>query len=229
VSSAKVIALFLDFDGTLVRLRPRPEMVWMDGSVRDVLANLVRKPRFRVHIISGRRRGDVRARSGVAGIQYLGLHGWEGRVDLLHEGTRRGLRAISSALGARLVDMNGAWIEDKRFALTVHYSDPAAREIVEQIVAPQSARFRLQDGHKVWEILPREIEDKGAAVRHLLRRMDRRAVPIYLGDDEVDEAAFVALTNGITVRVGCGFRSHARYRLAGVAEVRQFLQRLARV
>ena len=84
------IALFLDFDGTLVPLQARPEDVWLDDATRRTLSRLVRSPRFRVWIMSGRRRADVRARVRVPGIRYLGLHGWEGRnAEAITEEARR--------------------------------------------------------------------------------------------------------------------------------------------
>jgi len=62
--SAPGIALFLDFDGTLARLRARPQEAWIEGSARQALAALARNRRFRIWVISGRRRSDVRARAG---------------------------------------------------------------------------------------------------------------------------------------------------------------------
>src|SRR5690349_8152835 len=78
--SRRTIALFLDFDGTLTPLRLRPEDVSLDEATRGTLSRLARNPRFRVWVVSGRRRADIRARIGVPGIRYLGLHGWEGRA-----------------------------------------------------------------------------------------------------------------------------------------------------
>src|ERR1700680_1136270 len=90
--SRRLIALFLDFDGTLAPLRPRPEDVWLDEATRSTLSQLVRSPRFRVWVISGRRRADIRARIRVPGIRYLGLHGWEGRArNCVPEETASGL------------------------------------------------------------------------------------------------------------------------------------------
>src|SRR6266481_7127503 len=77
--STQTIALFLDFDGTIAQLRPRPDDVWLDVGTRRTLQRLTQSPHFRVWVVSGRRRADVRARIRVPGIRYLGLHGWEGR------------------------------------------------------------------------------------------------------------------------------------------------------
>jgi trehalose-phosphatase len=231
--SAPTIALFLDFDGTLARLRPRPEQALLDGRVRRVLSALARCPRFRVWVISGRRLDDVRARMKVPRIRYLGLHGWEaGAGAALAEDTRLALPRLQSSAAAAMADLAGVWVEDKQYAFTVHYRgahEPdvrRARSLLEAIVTPCSRRFRIECGKSVWEVLPRELGDKGLAVRRQLALLSGTAVAVYVGDDRVDEPAFAALRDGITVCVGGNGRSRARYRLGGVAEVSAFLHKL---
>jgi len=231
--AAPAIALFLDFDGTLARLRPRPEQALLHGSVRQVLSVLARCPRFRVWVISGRRLADVRSRMRVPRICYLGLHGWEGKgCGVLAADTGLALSKIRSLVSKAVSTVAGVWVEDKEHAFTVHYGgvpEPEAqraRSLIDRIVRPYAENFRIESGHNVWEILPKELGDKGLAVRRQLASMTNPAVPIYIGDDRVDEAAFAALRDGITVRVGGHGRSRARYRLAGVAEVSVFLHKL---
>jgi trehalose-phosphatase len=126
----------------------------------------------------------------------------------------------------------GLWIEDKEYAFAVHYAGVAesdrvgARSIVDCVAEPCSKHFRIECGKNVWEVLPRELEDKGAAVKQELALLGGRSVAVYLGDDQVDEPAFTALQGGVTVRVGPPCRTEARYRLSGVAEVGRFLERL---
>ena len=227
------IALFLDFDGTLARLRPRPDQVSIDSSVRQALSALARSPRFRVWVISGRRKADVHARIRIPGIHYLGLHGWEGRGSVsLAEETRHGLTRLLSQIKFALAHVPGLWIEDKEYAFAVHYADVRepdvvrARSILDGVAEPYSEYVRIQRGKNVWEVLPRALEDKGAAVKQQLALLRAGYLAMYLGDDLVDEPAFAALRDGVTVRVGPPCRSQAQYRLSGVAEVRRFLHRL---
>lgn len=230
---APVVALFLDFDGTLARLRPMPEQVSLDGPVRHALASLARSPRFRVWIISGRRQADIRSLVRIRGIRYLGLHGWEGREgSALASETHRWLSSLGAWLQTLLARVPGVWLEDKEHALAIHYRMAAeadvrlARALLDRVIAPFAEQFRIENGKRVWEILPRELEDKGAAVRHELGFLARRALPVYVGDDQVDESAFAVLSGGVTVRVGSSVCSKARYRLASVAQVRVFLHKL---
>ena len=228
----RAIALFLDFDGTLARLRPRPDQVLLHGSVRRVLSVLARRPRFRICVISGRRLDDVRSRIGVPRIHYLGLNGWEGHGERLTEETARAIPRLRSEISAAMAEVPGIWVEDKRYAFSVHSRGVPqpdvshARSLLDAVVASSSQRFRVKTGNKVWEVLPRELGDKGVAVRRQLALMPNPAAAVYVGDDPVDEPAFAALPDGITVRVGRNTLTRARYRLRSVAEVSTFLHKL---
>jgi trehalose-phosphatase len=233
--SRRLIALFLDFDGTLAPLRPRPEDVWLDEATRSTLSQLVRSPRFRVWVISGRRRADIRARIRVPGIRYLGLHGWEGRAaNCVPEETRRVVSCAKSWIGSLLLNTPGIWIEDKEVTFAIHYRSVsekgvrAARQLLQGVLQAFEGILHLVKGKKVWEVVPREIEDKGVAVKQELSAIGREAVPVYIGDDRMDEPGFEACSSGVTVRVGRACRSKARYRLSSVAQVHQFLENLGR-
>ena len=231
---APVIAVFLDFDGTLTPLRARPEQVTLDREARQVLEDLARSTRFRMWVISGRRQADVSERVQVPGIRYLGLHGWEGRPGIGLDGeTSRWLALLASCLKTGLADIPGIWIEDKQLALAIHSRGVTEEEdvrrakwIVDEIVGPFAEQFRVASGKSVWEVLPRQFEDKGTAVRQQLASLPGSSIAVYVGDDQVDEPAFAALPDGITVRVGNGPNTLARYYLRDVAQVQDFLNKL---
>ena len=227
------IALFLDFDGTLVPLQPRPEDVWLDDDTRHTLLRLVRSPRFRVWIVSGRRRADVRARVRVPGIRYLGLHGWEGRAaGAITEEAREAVACAKSWLACLMLNVPGVWLEDKDLTLAIHYQSVAedgvrqARKFIQGVLEPFADTLQLIRGKKVWELAPRELGDKGVAVASELSAAGSPMMPVFIGDDRMDEPAFSALACGVTVRVGRPCRTHARYRLSSVEQVHQFLERL---
>ena len=97
--STPAVALFLDFDGTLSALCPRPEEVRLSAATRSVVSTLARNSRIRVWVISGRRRADVRDRIRIPGVRYLGLHGWEGRQSVsIKEETRQLLECLRLGL-----------------------------------------------------------------------------------------------------------------------------------
>ncbi len=206
----------------------------MPALTRHALRRVVRHSRVQVFVVSGRRLADVRRRVGIHRITYLGLHGWEhgrGRPGgiRLHRFMQRLRREVES----KLAGVEGVWIEDKYVGFVVHGRYAPARErrtaraALKQSLAAIQFRVRVLKGKNVWEVLPVEVQGKGAAVRDLLDGLDRSALPIYVGDDLSDEAAFEALPRGITVRVGAPRKTRARYTMRHPNEVREFLERLA--
>jgi trehalose-phosphatase len=233
VRAADLIAIFLDFDGTLARFQSRPADVHLNGATRRAIERLAGNPRTRVTMISGRRLADLRARVSVPDIGYLGLHGWENGLRLgLRPETQSSVDRAKQALASSLRGLPNIRIEDKGPVFSVHYRDATdgevheARSAVYASVSSLSA-LRMIQGRKVWEIMPWAIGDKGTAVRRQMNRLGRRVLPIYVGDDETDELAFAALSQGITVRVGPGSLTRSKYQLRNPDEVRGFLERLA--
>ena len=232
LAAHRMIALFLDFDGTLVTIQPHPDAVHMDAGARRTLAVLARSPRFRVWVVSARRQADVSSRISVPGIRYLGLYGWE-RAPI-HARPPGPVAHVKTFLTGSLPAHPNIWIEDKEHTIAVHYrSAPetvraAAFERVQRAVAPWRPALRIAPGKAVWEILPTTFGNKGAAVRRELAAVPSQALPVYLGDDLSDEDAFAALPHGVSIRVGPRRNTRARYHLEGVGQVHGFLEKLRR-
>jgi trehalose 6-phosphate phosphatase len=234
VRSAKRVALFLDFDGTLAPFRKRPEQVRMSDRTRRALRRLVREPRVRVFVLSGRRRADVKDRVRVRGILCFGLHGWEGPATAVPKRAGGLLRRARHELRNSVRGLRGVWIEKKGpvFALHVRGAAPEAVRragaAVRRVMSEFKPKLRVLPGNHVWEVMPRELQGKGATARALLRRMPAATLPIYAGDDTTDESAFAALRRGITICVGARQPTKARFDLHGPPEVCRFLEKLAR-
>jgi trehalose 6-phosphate phosphatase len=233
IRERRTVALFLDFDGTLVEIQPHPEQVSFDAAARRTLSQLALNPRVRVWVISGRRQADVRARTRVPGIHYRGLHGWEGRAHrAIPQPARDAIAATRETLRWALARYEGIWVEDKLVTFTIHYRDAnengirRAWKCVQDAVAPFNGLLHLFSGKKMWEVTPEGLGNKGSAVLQELASVAGRPLPIYVGDDLVDEPAFSALGDGVTVRVGDKGPTGARYRLSSVRQVHQFLERL---
>lgn len=236
VGRAHALWLFLDFDGTLVGLRAKPEEVALDAETRAALNRLARRRGLRITIVSGRRRSDLITRVGVPRIGYWGLFGWERRRRLsLPQTAYRALRTARTSLAEALKDVAGVRIENKGLALAIHVRDagPAAtqraRDIVFELCDRPGSGLRVFSGRDVFNLVPQQVRDKGAAVTSALERNRSRVLPIYVGDDATDEPAFAALeqlTRGITVRVGPARGTRARYRLANPRDVHRFLEQL---
>ena len=234
IRSAKHLALFSDFDGTLVAFRRRPGNVKPVGPLlRRVLRQLTEHPHLSFFIISGRTLADLRQHIRIPGICLLGLHGWEGRdVPPLRE-ERQLLQRVQRWLEPRLAAEPQIWIEHKGLSLAVHHRGASqsaierARLIVDEALGIFGPQVHMMPGEKVWELLPLQIDGKGAAVCDVLATMPARTLPIFVGDDTTDESAFQVLPDGVTIQVGEHRLTQARYRVRNPAEVRLFLRKLA--
>src|SRR5262245_12292247 len=82
LQAAARIVLFLDFDGTLVHFEMHPDAVQVPPTTREVLAALAASPRFRIYIVSARRRADLLAKVQVPGVRCLGLYGRESSGEI---------------------------------------------------------------------------------------------------------------------------------------------------
>jgi trehalose-phosphatase len=225
--------LFLDFDGTLTRLRPRPEDVPpLDDLTRGLLGQLASRRRLDVYVISGRGFSDLGSLVQVPGIRLRGLYGWEGRGFPPMRKERKLVQQAKRLLAARLAEMTRIRLEDKNLGLAVHYRGAlpadarAARSIVRGVWDHFKPQLCLLEGKKVWELFPTAVGGKGLAVRRLLAKRRQPTLPIFVGDDATDESAFAALPRGITVHVGSTRRTQARFYLRSPGEVLTFLQRL---
>ncbi len=238
---ARRLLLLLDFDGTLAPLRPRREQARLPSKTGALLNRLARHPRIAVWIISGRSLRDLRARFGRSKrIHCLGVYGADGSAGAhpampaggLDTPSRRALRTALRALSRDVANLAGVWIENKRLSFALHYRGARAREIrrarvmLDEALRPRGKWLRVLAGKKVWEVLPRAIQGKGAAVGALARSTPS-ALVVYIGDDNSDEEAFRALKRGITIRVGGRGESRARYSLRNPAEVCRFLEFVA--
>src|ERR1700687_1178712 len=116
IRSSCRLAVFLDFDGTLVNIAPLPDQVRLAPATRRVLRRLARHPRVTLVVISGRRRSELLRYIGLPGIRYFGLCGWECRGhSSLPSSSLIALRCARVQLSIHLSSIPGLWMEDKHF------------------------------------------------------------------------------------------------------------------
>jgi trehalose 6-phosphate phosphatase len=233
---ADLCALFLDFDGTLVTLRNRPEDVRVPARVRRILGRLACHPHLVVALVSGRSVWSLRRLLKENRVRYFGLHGAEadGIPPTLSRKTKLVLGRARLDTHMLLRSLPGIWIEDKGLSFSVHYRGArpatvrAANKILLNLLAPLRHALHVLEGDKVWEVLPVEFEGKGATVKSFMRELPAQSLGIYIGDDGTDESAFAALADGITIRVGRTRGTKAHFYVRNPAGVLNFLARLER-
>ena len=229
-------AVFLDYDGTLSPIAPRPEMATLPEETREVIRRLAE--RYPVAILSGRGREDVASLVALDGLSYAGSHGYDiagpGFRHEVGDGIPDKIESAAQAL-RDLEKIEGVLIEPKRFAISIHFRLAPEEEVprIERAVDEVAAAHRgLRKGHgkKLFELRPDLDWHKGRALVWLMEALGLSgAVPLYLGDDITDEDAFKAVEeNGIGILVAEEPRpTAATYSLRDTAEVRRFLEWLA--
>jgi trehalose 6-phosphate phosphatase len=187
-------ALFLDVDGVLAPIVPRPEDARVPDETRDELRRLNERYAL-VACISGRAGADAQRVVGVPELVYVGNHGLELDAEAIEWRGR---------LQQFLADVDWPATENKGLTASLHYrnseDEDAARAALEDVKAgAERAGLVARFGRKVLELLPPLDVHKGTAVKALLsERSLKRA--LYAGDDTTDLDAFRAL-DGLDVSV----------------------------
>ena len=138
---------------------------------------------------------------GIPGLIVLGQYGWEQWQDgqLTAPPPPPGVATARAELPTLLAraGAEGAWVEDKGYALAVHTrraADPAAA--LDKVAGPlaglaRRTGLRLEPGRLVLELRPGGT-DKGTALTGLVAERRCRAI-LFAGDDLGDLAAFAAV------------------------------------
>lgn len=224
-------SLFLDFDGTLVELQDRPDAVEVSERLRALVARLVDRMEGRFALVSGRDASFLRERFamptlGVAGSHGLEIHLPDGRT--LAPERPAVLDAIVAELRAFAGNRPGVLVEDKSLGSVLHYRQAPDAEQASHALARALAErhgLHVQTGKMMVEVRPNGA-DKGTAVRAIMAEPAMAGTrPVFIGDDDTDEAAFVAAQalDGAGILVGAERATAARWRLGGVAQTLAWL------
>ncbi|HYI41564.1 MAG TPA: trehalose-phosphatase [Allosphingosinicella sp.] len=229
------VALFLDFDGTLVELADSPGAIAVPARLKPLLDRLSERLDGRLAIVSGRAVDDLRHHLAGSAAVMSGSHGAE-----LHYGDGRsipvsappGLAAARESIRRFAAGGEGLLVEDKPAGVALHYRlAPERAEEADAFLKALAERsgLVLQRGKMVAELRP-EGSDKGAALNRLMGEPPfAGARPVFVGDDLTDEDAFRAAASlgGEGVLVGPARPSAARWRLEGVVAVTAWLEAAA--
>jgi trehalose 6-phosphate phosphatase len=224
-------ALYLDFDGTLTEFALTPEQVVIDQSLPALLASLAAVLDGALAILTGRQLASVDALVAPVTLAGAGLHGAELRPTpgiAMFRGEPAAVAALVRRLRARFGDDPRLLIEDKEFAVALHFRRAPHRAAECREAMREYAPARLFDvigGSEVIEARPRGA-DKGVALRTLANRQPFAGrLQVYVGDDQTDEDGIIAAQElgGFGIKIGRG-ASAARYRLPDVPAVHRWLR-----
>lgn len=237
----RTIGLFLDVDGTLLDIAPRPEAVEVQPGLLDDLAAAERVLGGALALVSGRPIAELDRLFAPLRVAASGIHGAEmrrwpnGPTASLTSGAL-GDEAWC-ALSRLLTDFPGSYAENKGVSFAVHYPIPDTdiphlRRALLGLIArtgDPGRPPRLIAGHAVFEIqLPGF--DKGRAIaRFMTDKPFHGRQPVFIGDDEIDRAGFeTALAlGGFAFSVGMSL-SGLSGAFSGPDAVRAWLHELGR-
>lgn len=233
------VAVFLDFDGTLVNIAERPDLVQVPPTLLTMIQQVHDRLDGALAVITGRPIADLDALLAPLQLPVAGVHGMEHRDESgvlrstgstsIPEAVRKRLKGLA-AMDAALV------LEDKGSCLTLHYRQSPSRETLirsemQEIYSELGQDFMLQDGKMLLELRPTGAT-KGTAVSEFMARPPFAGrLPIFIGDDITDEDAFrvVNQMQGYSIRVGpTDPDSAAQYALPDVEAVRDWLSLLTK-
>jgi trehalose 6-phosphate phosphatase len=229
-------SLFVDFDGTLVPLVDRPDLVRADSELIELLGMLRERLEGRLALVSGRSLEQLDAMIGpvAATLALAGSHGAEVRRDgrMIEPPRPPGLDDAIAEVRSWGAGHPEMIIEEKRLGVAMHYRvAPILEEPVKRRARMIAERHGLmvQQGKMMVE-LRGPGWNKGEAVTVLMADPPMAGTrPVAIGDDLTDEPALAmaGAMGGFGVIVGGGRETAAHYCLTDVGAVRHWLWDLA--
>lgn len=230
------LALFTDFDGTLVDIAETPDAVHIPSDLAERIDRLTREFDNAFAVITGREIADIDRFLSPLHLPIAGAHGSQrrradGSMEELDEDLIAGAEEIARAIEPLAVAHPELLIEPKPGAVALHYRQApdlaeACHRALEEVLADHP-QYSLVEGKMVYEARPIGF-DKGAALRAFMQEEPFLGrTPIFIGDDRTDEDAFRAAQElgGVGIKLGPGDTA-ARLRIADVASVHALIRGL---
>jgi len=234
--AATRLAIFTDFDGTLVEIADTPNAVEVPESLPQALERAARELDSAFAVLTGREIGDIDRFLSPLILPVAGAHGTQrrradGTLELPDHAATVGAEEIARAIEPLLMANPGLLMEAKDGAVALHFRqspelEEACRVAMEEAVGGVPD-FTLVPGKMVFEARPRGIT-KGTALRAFMAEEPFIGrTPIFIGDDTTDEDGFIAAQElgGVGIKLGDG-ETAARMRIADVASVHALLRGL---
>jgi len=224
------VALFLDFDGTLVEIAATPDGIAVPQTLGGALFDLSARLDGRLALVSGRAIPDLQHHLGPLRVARAGSHGIArefgdgsalgAMAQALPDSAAEALRSFASKAGFML--------EEKQHGAALHYRANPALEPDGLSFAEKIARMHgleIKRGKCVIELV-RPGASKSGAVRAFMEVPPfAGSRPVFIGDDITDEDGFAAAVElgGFGILVGDRSPTIARYQLADPDAVHAWL------
>lgn len=229
------VAIFIDFDGTLVEIAPTPDAVDVPDALADRLRSLAQSLEGALAVVTGRTIADIDHFLPGQDFAIAGSHGQEvrqrGNTRTISPLLSAQANSIATQLSSVFANDNRILIEQKPAGIAAHYRAAPERK-ADVYAAMHSAlegkeHFHTVSGKKVIEARPGGI-DKGTAMQDMLRHPPFHGrIPVFIGDDVTDEDGFRTANalGGVSIKIGDG-NTIAQFRLPDVKSVQALLAEL---
>lgn len=233
------VALFLDFDGTLVEFAETPGAVLVDASVTSLLVDLYVALDGALALVSGRSIASLHSVLAPTVVPMAGQHGLEiyrpGRSILDLACLPEDWTLVVERLERFVSGRPGLLLEHKGLACALHYRrrpelESEVLQATEHLIDSLNSDIVMQRGKSVVEVRAAGA-NKGVALQWFMTREPFAGrYPVFIGDDDTDEDGFRAAKNmgGLGIHVGQSRSTEANLRLDNVAATKQWLSELAR-
>ena len=235
-AAATKLAIFTDFDGTLVEIADTPDGVDVPLSLPQALERAARELDSAFAVLTGREIGDIDKYLSPLILPVAGAHGTQrrradGTLEGANAATTLAAEEIAHAVEPLLIAHPDLLMEAKEGAVALHYRRAPELETTCRIAMEEAINavtdFTLIAGKMVFEARPRGVT-KGTALRAFMAEEPFLGrTPIFIGDDTTDEDGFIAAQDlgGVGIKLGQGDTA-ARMRIADVASVHALIQGL---
>jgi trehalose 6-phosphate phosphatase len=231
------MAIFTDFDGTLVDLAATPDSIVVPGELAARLERTARELDSAFAVLTGREIADIDRYLAPLHLPVAGAHGTQrrradGSIEAADPASLLAAEEIAHAIAPLLDEFPALLLELKEGTVALHYRQAPELEDAVRLAMEEAVHsvpdFVLLPGKMVLEARPRGAS-KGQALRAFMREdpfIGR--TPIFIGDDTTDEDAFIAAQElgGVGIKLGEG-ETAARMRIADVASVHALLEGLS--
>ncbi|WP_270936613.1 trehalose-phosphatase [Falsiroseomonas oryzae] len=222
-------ALFLDFDGTLVEIAPRPDAVVVPPELPGLLERVAARLDGALAVVSGRPIAELEAFLPVP-LALAGDHGASLRPDPAEPVQALPLpvppEAWIAQAEALAAAFPGALLERKAHGFVLHYRQApeaggVARALLDDLIA-DNGDFVMLPARMAWEVKPTAVSKATAVAGLMARPPFAGRQPVFVGDDVTDEAGMAAAraAGGIGLKLQDAFGTPAALRawLARFAE-----------
>ena len=227
--------IFIDYDGTLIPLSKYPDMAILNEKAGVSIRNLLRDPKNKVVIISGRECDFLEKQFKSLDVTLVAEHGYFVKKTNKDWKTKSLVslswkEKILPILNEYVDRCNGSMVEEKYASIAWHYRNAdeeiasvRINELKDDLTEILKSESKLQvlEGNKVLEIKS-ILYDKGTAALDFLNKEHFDFI-MAIGDDKTDEDLFAVIPDhGFTIKIGTN-PSNAVYNLKKQSQIYEIL------